>query len=177
MVTWNRRLMGLVDAGCWTVKRQIRIRSLELRSQKQPPRRRHNGVVLTSYGDADILLLPNPTSLHARLLLSSDGKEKRRCAKSITKCQIEECFEVPRAAFWGWISNRERVKVKSSCVYAPCLQTRWKSGFARFYALVLERLYLVSTWRRHRNCILPELPWGLAVTFPRGIWDFRIVLS
>jgi len=40
-------------------------------------------------------------------------RKERWCTKSVAICQKEETFwDVPRVAFWGWISNRQMVKVK-----------------------------------------------------------------
>jgi hypothetical protein len=70
---WN----GIIRSVLW---------SLDL--QNQPPRRHYNRAVLTSCGNADILLLENSPPPHAKpSVLSSDGKKRRRCAKSVTKCQ------------------------------------------------------------------------------------------
>jgi hypothetical protein len=78
----------------WSVGPRIGIVKSVLRSldlQNQPPRRHYNRALLTSCGNADILLLENSTPPHAKpSVLSSDGKKKRRRAKSVTKRQREK---------------------------------------------------------------------------------------
>lgn len=59
----------------WTMEQQLQNRSLELDPQNHPPRRHYNRSVLTSCRNADILLLQNPPSPHAKLpVLPNDGK-------------------------------------------------------------------------------------------------------